>query len=164
MRNLKTKSVKVTGGIFLVLFLVISSGNMFGQEKGLEMSVTGYANVGDYFSILPGGMLSLAYTLPKGLGTEFGCFVGEYGLLIFNGNFTVAPIRSTPVEPYALIGVGAAGYITYGIGSIFADAGGGIKLHIFKRFALRTEYQRWFPIGYKGSSTGLLRAGISYYF
>ncbi len=153
MRNLKTKSVKVTGGIFLVLFLVISSGNMFGQEKGLEMSVTGYG-FGMYdFIFYPGAMFSIGHTLSKGIRVEYGIFIGENWLFMLTGDIIISPFPSFPIEPYLLLGMGAVSNFSEKKGGFLPDVGAGVKLHLTKRFAIRTEYHIIF-----------LKAGISYYF
>jgi hypothetical protein len=160
--EMKGKSVKSLMVIFLVIFVTFS-GNMFGQEKGSELSVTSYGFVGDYFSIFPGAMLSLGLNSPNGLGAEFGGFVGVSGSLILTGNFMVSPIRTYPVKPYLFTGIGVIGSI-HGFGAFFADVGAGTKLYLSDKFALRAEYQRWFIGDFSEINIGLVRAGVSNHF
>ena len=141
---------KLTAFVFVLMLLTLSGELMAQEQPHGEVCLAGIL-LGDMSS----GAISLGY-YSKFAGVEANGTVLEDGV-VFGGNL-LAGFFEKGFTPYATGGI----WVTTG-GYIGFNLGGGLKIKITKRIAIRAEYRRYF---YSNIEWGVnvLAGGLSFSF
>lgn len=146
--------------LIIILSFIICSANLLAQErkKGEVCLVVGGV-FGDEAGV--GGMTNLGYYLSKGIGIEAGGIIGIFGEgvgALILGNVVVSPLGNQKFIPYATGGIWIG--LSGGQGWNF---GGGLKMMLGERLAIRTEYRLWLNTeDFFGNNS--IMFGLSYFF
>jgi hypothetical protein len=142
----------------VVFCLVVCSGNLLAQErKSGEFSLGGAISGGIREGPAFLGVFSIGYY--DTIGFEFGgLFVPSAGGIL-SANFVLS--ASNHKEPIY--------YVIGGVWTITSDGtgwniGGGLKMKLNEKLAIRIEYRRWVPFGESEGGGYSLSCGLSLFF
>jgi opacity protein-like surface antigen len=158
-----SKGRKFTVLIFVLVMLAFS-GNLLAQEKNskeISLSAVGAANFGE-FRFIEGPMITIGYNTTKGIGFEAGGIIvfGETVGALLSGNIVVSPFNIRKIVPYATGGL----WTSHSFAGVGWNAGGGIKLLLSDKLAIRAEYRRWSSFEEFSFGVNTFSGGLSYIF
>jgi hypothetical protein len=156
--------VKKFFALTIVLSFGICSGDLLARERKnfeFNLSAVGVTIEDEGLWIIPGGVVSLGYYPLKKIGLELGgiIIISEGAGALITGNVVICPFNLERVIPYA-----TGGLWTTTSGGFGWNIGGGLKIMIFDKLAIRAEYRRWAVFEEFDWGVNFISCGLSIYF
>ena len=150
----------------LVIFcsLVVCSGDLLAQERKkseFNLSAVGVTIEDEGLWIIPGGVVSFGYYPMREVGLEIGAIViiSEGAWALFTGNVILSSFNLQRIIPYV-----TGGLWTTTAGGFGWNIGGGLKIKLTERLAIRAEYRRWAVFEEFDWGVNFISCGLSYFY